>query len=170
MREVLNIPGVIGVDKVNPKLEMLREILRDTQPPVVVFCWHRNYASFLARELKASVVTGATPMGSRAEIVRQFQAGKIPVLVANIAAAGVGIDLHTASTAIFAENALPGHLCTQAEDRLHRLGQRSVTTIYRLSAPGTVEAGGWSAVTRYHSDAELALATQHVIDRILGRS
>lgn len=173
MRRLINMPDVMGVGARNVKLDIIKQILLDSSLPVVIFVWHRDYAKYLAHELDGSELTarwltGELDVDERQRIIDAFQDGNIDVLVANISAAGLGIDLHRASTAIFAEGALPGHLNEQAEDRLHRIGQTNTTTIYRLQATRTVEQRLWQMSEQYQTNAELTLATTQLIKHILG--
>lgn len=183
MRRLINMPDVMGVGGANVKLDVIKQLIRDAGLPVVIFVWHKDYANYLGAQLNyafdrpggttgavAAVLTGETPPDQREVVINCFQNGVFDILVANIAAAGVGINLHRASTAIFAEGTLPGHLNEQAEDRLHRFGQKNTTTIYRLQARQTIEAKLWQASDKYHDDAELTLATRHLIKGILGAS
>ena len=177
MRRLINMPDVMGVGGANVKLDVIKQLIHDAGLPVVIFVWHKDYANYLGEKLhqaferpggtKASVavLTGETRPEQREVVINCFQNGTFDILVANIAAAGVGINLHRACTAIFAEGTLPGHLNEQAEDRLHRFGQKNTTTIYRLQARRTLEVKLWQASDKYHDDTELTLATQHVIRR-----
>ena len=168
MRRTLNMPERLDLGTSNPKSKLILELVQDTAPPIVIFVWHTEYADYLNQKIpQAACITGRTPVRTREELVQKFLSGKLPVLIANIAAAGLGIDLHSASVAIFAEGTLPGHLNSQAEDRLHRIGQKQVTTIYRLMAPGTIESHLWKLSEQYHAQSELTLATKHLVDSIL---
>jgi SWI/SNF-related matrix-associated actin-dependent regulator 1 of chromatin subfamily A len=70
------------------------------------------------------------PQERRAELVREFQEEKHQVLYLSITAAGLGITLTAADTAVFVEyDWVPANLL-QAEDRINRIGQRSEITYY----------------------------------------
>ena len=57
----------------------------------------------------------------------------------SILAAGQGLTLTAAHTAVFGElRWVPGELL-QAEDRAHRIGQTKPVLVYRLCQKGTVE-------------------------------
>ena len=66
---------------------------------------------------------------------------KCRVIVANIQAGGVGIDgfQEVCSDVAFAEFSHTPNYHRQAEDRLHRSGQKTSVTSYYLVAPGTVD-------------------------------
>lgn len=61
---------------------------------VVLFVNYRASAAALAKKLKAPVIEGGVSGLVRQQFQDGFQAGKIPILVANSAAAGEGISLH----------------------------------------------------------------------------
>src|SRR5690606_38419567 len=67
--------------------------------------------------------------------------GSIRVFAGTVAAGGVGITLTNASTVVFLDKAWSPALNAQAEDRLHRIGQKSAVQVIDLMAKGTVDIG-----------------------------
>ena len=171
MRRMINMPEIDDATMSNPKLATIQNLITDSELPVVVFTWHREYAKFLTEQLSANyrvaMLTGEISVEDREVIVEAFQDGNFDVLVANIAAANLGISLHRASTAIFAEGAFPALQVDQAEDRLHRLGQSNTTMIYRLQAANTIEEAVWKANLLYKDNVNTTLPDQYLIDHIL---
>ena len=71
-------------------------------------------------------IDGKTSQERRPEIVRQFQEDPtIRVAVLSLTACGVGLTLTAASHVIFAELYWVPGIMMQAEDRAHRIGQKS---------------------------------------------
>ena len=112
---------------------------------LVLFAHHKAVVNGIAdciREAGYSVVTitGDTAPEDRQNNVDRFQNDPdVRLLVANIAAGGVGITLTAASDVAFAELPWrPGDL-TQAEDRCHRIGQTETVTAWYLLAANTIE-------------------------------
>ena len=69
------------------------------------------------------------------------------ILVASIGAGGVGLTLTAASDVLFAELAWTPMANTQAEDRVHRLGQESPVSVTILLAARTMDALVHTVVT-----------------------
>jgi SWI/SNF-related matrix-associated actin-dependent regulator 1 of chromatin subfamily A len=114
---------------------------------LVVFAYHKEMVTELIdffraisplqqREttfpLTVEAITGETPATKRQAIVDRFQNKSTQVLVCNIHAAGVGLTLTAASTAIVTELDWSPAIMEQAHDRLHRVTQSSPVNIYWL--------------------------------------
>jgi len=109
---------------------------------LVVYCTHRKIVQMLANKYKGIcvVIDGSTSPKKRKLAVRAFQTNKQKrIFIGNIKAAGVGITLTAASILAFIElDWVPGNH-TQAEDRIHRIGQKDAASIYYLIAKDTIE-------------------------------
>ncbi|QDP54815.1 MAG: hypothetical protein Unbinned3891contig1000_13 [Prokaryotic dsDNA virus sp.] len=86
------------------------------------------------------VINGSVKGRDRTDAVRIFQTNpRHRLLVGNIKAAGIGVTLHASSNLVFLDLPWsPGDLM-QAEDRIHRIGQKDRVLIQYLLALGTVE-------------------------------
>jgi SNF2 family DNA or RNA helicase len=109
---------------------------------LVVFVVHHKTSDRL-REIygdKAVYLDGRTDVRLRSKVVEQFQTDpSIQMLVGNVQVAGTGITLTAAQDAVFLEvDWTPGAL-SQAEDRIHRIGQKGATNVYYLIAKDTLE-------------------------------
>jgi SWI/SNF-related matrix-associated actin-dependent regulator 1 of chromatin subfamily A len=89
--------------------------------------------------LNADHIDGRVPPGKRDPVKDAFQEGDLQVLVCGIRAAGEGLTLTASHTVVFAELDWTPARHTQAEDRTHRVGQKSAVTVYYLVAMGTIE-------------------------------
>lgn len=173
LRLLCDAPGLVGLpDKTSPKDEALDELLQtlmDGERKVILFTWHKTYANYLATQYRGfgtEVVTGDTR--NREEILQTFRTDPAThILVATIGAAGTGIDLIEATAAIFAEGSHVPTLNAQAEDRLHRIGQKTDVMIYRMAARGTVEEAIWQVSDDRQAQNDDLLSMRAVIQRVL---
>lgn len=114
----------------------------EIEDKLVVFATHKFVIDALMKEFgKVAVkVDGSVTQAERQRSVDSFQANsKVKLFVGNIKAAGVGITLTASSSVAFLELPWsPGEL-EQAEDRCHRIGQKSSVNIYYLLARDTIE-------------------------------
>lgn len=145
--------------KVPSAIEYIKGTL-DSQDKIVVFGHHRDVVAQIydAFSDMAVMVHGGTSMANRQAAVDMFQ--KWPdkrIFVGNIQAAGVGITLTAASCVIFVElDWVPGNM-TQAEDRCHRIGQKSNVLIQHLVLDGSLDA----------YMARVLISKQATLDKIL---
>tara|TARA_R110002020_G_scaffold216353_6_gene423983 strand:- start:4247 stop:6343 length:2097 start_codon:yes stop_codon:yes gene_type:complete len=116
-----------GMLKVKSAVEWVTNYHATTNKPVVVYTHHKDVlstvVSMLGDTLRVSVIEGGVSAKKRQEIIEDFQAGKVDVLVANILSANMGITLTAADTVVFVEREWTPAVEEQAEDRVNRIGQ-----------------------------------------------
>ena len=120
----------------------INRFLADGDEKLVVFAVHRKMIEALKRRCNAGsvVIVGGVKGKKRKMLVDQFQNDdKVRLLIGNIRAAGVGITLTAASTAVFTELAWQPGAMVQAEDRIHRIGTKGTAFIWYLVAHETIE-------------------------------
>lgn len=127
------------------KIDEVIEIIETTGQQVVVFSQFAQVVELLATRLEKKGITcgkfiGSTPNIERSKILADFQDGKIQVFAGTISAGGVGITLTAASIVIFTDRSWSNALNLQAEDRLHRIGQKSAVQVIDIIAKGTIDA------------------------------
>lgn len=138
---------VLKLIEPSSKLDTVMEILEDNpKQQVAVFGWSKQVIHMLAARLKAKdipvgTLTGDTAQGDRDSLIANFQAGKLRVFAGTISAGGVGITLTAASTVVFVDRAWSPSANRQAEDRLHRIGQKNAVQVIDLVARNTVDLG-----------------------------
>lgn len=139
----LNVLRQIGaMGKVGTAIELIESILESGEK-VLVFC------SFVAPleairdhfSDKTVLLTGQTPVEERGAIVEKFQNNKdVTVFLGGIKSAGVGITLTAASNVIFIDYSWNPADHQQAQDRVHRPGQKAQSiNIYQLFARDTID-------------------------------
>lgn len=116
--------------------------LESTDDNLVLMTVHRRMVELLhERYRKISVVVDGSVKGRhRMLAVDKFQHDRgTRLFIGNVKAAGVGLTLTRAPTCAFTDLPwTPGDV-VQGEDRIHRIGQQRVATIYYLVAVQTVE-------------------------------
>lgn len=118
---------------------LLEQLIEGQQQKVVVWTnYLENIEELLNRYRKyhPAALSGRISQTRRHEIVDQFQtrADDIHVLVAIPAAAGVGLTLTAAQTAIYLDKTWNAEHWLQSIDRIHRIGQTGTVTIVSLNA------------------------------------
>jgi len=83
------------------KLVALRKLLDDLKGrPALVFCYFRSEGDYLSAMLDAPIVRGGTSSKKSSELFALWNAGKLPVLILQPAAAGHGLNLQRGGTDI----------------------------------------------------------------------
>lgn len=140
--EISKLRHDTAVAKIPYVIDHIRNVV-EAGSKVVVFAHHHDVIQAIADEFaeEAASLYGETKMQDRQRAVDRFQTDpECLVFVGGILAAGVGITLTAASHVVFAElDWVPGNV-TQAEDRLHRIGQRDMVLVQHLVLEGSLDA------------------------------
>ncbi|MFG3495078.1 DEAD/DEAH box helicase [Streptomyces sp. NPDC047928] len=135
------------------KLNRLREIVEDATEnglKVVVFSTFKDVLGVVREALAEASgrgpsrvfgpVSGSVPPARRQQIVDEFAATSGPaLLLAQIEAAGVGLNMQAASVVIICEPQVKPTIEHQAVARAHRMGQVRSVRVHRLLATGGVD-------------------------------
>jgi superfamily II DNA or RNA helicase len=134
------------------KLDRLREIVQEAGEngqKTLVFSYFKDVLGVVEEALATAdtdgtplfgPLTGGVPAGRRQQIVDDFAGVQGPaVLLAQIQAAGVGLNLQAASVVVLCEPQVKPTLEHQAVARAHRMGQVRPVRVYRLLATGGVD-------------------------------
>lgn len=117
------------------KLDALQDVIdANTGKPVMVFYWFRHELDRLKVEFpQARTLDGP-------QDIRDWNAGKIPLLLVHPASAGHGLNLqHGGSIIVWYSLSWSLELYEQANKRLHRSGQTHTVVIHHLVAQGTID-------------------------------
>ncbi|GAA0966607.1 DEAD/DEAH box helicase [Actinocorallia libanotica] len=128
------------------KLRRLIEIVEEAEENgrrVLVFSHFRAVLDQVARTLPGKVfgpLTGAVPAAARQNMVDDFSAaGHGAVLVAQIVAGGVGLNIQAASVVVICEPQLKPTTEWQAIARARRMGQLESVQVHRLLSEESVD-------------------------------
>ena len=129
--------------KVRELDRIIEEIVGANGRKVIVWSYYvRTIESLTARYAPygAASLYGDTVASQRQDLAARFQSDPgLRVLVANPAAAGVGLTLTAANYTVYETLTWRYDLYAQSQDRNHRIGQRNPVTYIRLIADGTIE-------------------------------
>ena len=126
--------------KVKLTVDYVREL---EQRPLVVFGWNILFTEAVAKELKAPLIRGGTPVGERERIRQEFQAGQIPVLVGNFRSLGLGVSLSRADTFVYGQPYWDASLYLQVMARGTSLDKTQPTVHHHLLLAGSAEEYVW---------------------------
>ncbi|KAI1094882.1 SNF2 family N-terminal domain-containing protein [Rostrohypoxylon terebratum] len=136
-------------DTRSTKTEALEKILRarlqDPKSKVVIFSQWTSFLSVIAKLLddggyKYRRIEGSMTVADRdASVNALTHDPDTRILLASLAASGVGLNLVAADTVILTDSWWAPAVEDQAIDRVHRLGQTRPCTVWKLVMDGTVE-------------------------------
>jgi SNF2 family DNA or RNA helicase len=143
MRRAAYAPGhVDGSAKLRRLMEIVEEAASNGRK-VVVFSFFRDVLTAVAYMLGHMVIgplTGSVPPAQRQAMIDEFSARQGPVvLVSQIQAGGVGLNIQAASVVILTEPQWKPTIEEQAIARCHRMGQVRTVNVHRLLAEDTVD-------------------------------
>ncbi|GBF24890.1 hypothetical protein MnTg01_01235 [archaeon MnTg01] len=130
-----------GVAKLPHVINFVKNIM-EIDESVVVFCHHRAIHDLLHNslsEFNPSSIIGGQSDNKRQLHIDMFQEGKTKLMIAGLRAGNLGINLTRAKYVIFAELDWSPAIHRQAEDRLHRIGQKNTVFAYYLIGNGTLD-------------------------------
>jgi len=138
---------IVTLTEPSAKLDAWQEKVEEApDKSLVVFTTFKGMVHLVCQRLDKMgisyvTLTGDTPNDERGQAVASFQDGTARVFVGTIQAGGIGITLTRADTADFLDRTWSPALNQQAEDRLHRIGQKNAVEIRDYVARDTVDLG-----------------------------
>jgi SNF2 family DNA or RNA helicase len=167
-----------GSPDTSAKLGRLVEIVDEAvsnERKIVVFSFFRDVLTIVASVLGDAVVgtiTGSVNAAERQRLVDEFtERGAPGVLVSQIEAGGVGLNLQAASVVILTEPQWKSTTEDQAIARCHRMGQALPVEVHRLLVPDSVDERILEVLSRkaalfdeYVRKSELTRASAIAID------
>ncbi|MGI4801840.1 MAG: DEAD/DEAH box helicase, partial [Janthinobacterium lividum] len=122
-------------------LEMLTEMIPEGRR-VLLFSQFTSMLDLIKPRLAEANICFVELRGDtrdRAEPVRAFQKGEVPLFLISLKAGGRGLNLTAADTVIHYDPWWNPAVEDQASDRAHRIGQVNPVFVYKLIAADTVE-------------------------------
>lgn len=137
--------GTVKLTEPSSKIDALMQILEDNpDEPVVIFSQFRQAIRLVEDRLNKGGtgyvrITGDDGADDRRRAVDDFQEGRVNVFLGTIGAGSEGITLTRSSTVIFLDRDWTPARNSQAEDRLHRIGQEEAVQVIDIVAKRTVD-------------------------------
>jgi SNF2 family DNA or RNA helicase len=132
---------IAGIAKLPHVINFVKNIM-EIEESVVVFCHHKVIHKLLNERLQefspVSIIGGQSD-NFRQDQIDKFQKGESKLMIAGLRAGNVGINLTRAKYVIFAELDWSPAVHRQAEDRLHRIGQKNTVFAYYLIGKDTLD-------------------------------
>jgi SWI/SNF-related matrix-associated actin-dependent regulator 1 of chromatin subfamily A len=129
----------LGLDKAKEATEYIRSF----NEPLVIWTWFRDTADYLGDVVldgvKFGYVTGRETTKKKQAVTDKFQAGKLDVIVANIAAGGTGHTWTRAATTLFIELPFSPALYEQSWGRIYRIGTKRPVNIISVLAENSLD-------------------------------
>lgn len=141
--ELGKLRHMTALAKVPHVIKRLKELIEDEGQKIVCFAHHLDVIDRIRIAFGSACVwiTGASSQYQRQMNVDRFQASDtIRLFIGGIHAAGEGITLTSARTAVFAESDWTPARVQQAEDRLHRIGAKDSVLIQHLCFDESLDA------------------------------
>lgn len=132
---------VAASSKLDDLLEMMGEMLAEGRR-ILLFSQFTSMLDLIKPRLVAEGIRFVELRGDtrdRAEPVRSFEAGEVPLFLISLKAGGRGLNLVSADTVIHYDPWWNPAVENQASDRAHRIGQTKSVFVYKMIAADTVE-------------------------------
>ena len=125
----------VGIAKVEPTSDFIKEELENGAKKIILFCYHREVISQIAEKLKAFspvVITGDTARNARQKAIDDFQSNdEVRLFIGQITATNSAITLTASDNVLIMEPSWTPAENVQAAARAHRIGQKSSSVLAR---------------------------------------
>lgn len=149
IRQICCDPSVLFESYKGPsaKREMCMELVKSAiygGHKVLIFSQFTSVLSLIQKDLENAgieyyKIIGATEKKSRVALADKFNTDSVPVFLVSLKAGGTGLNLLGADVVIHYDPWWNIAVQNQATDRVHRIGQTKVVTVYKLIAKDSVE-------------------------------
>lgn len=152
--------GLAARGKLSTVMDWVDRFLKETDRKLLVFCYHKKMFNALWENYKDIAMKGKSKGSKGAAEIDKFQNDpKTRLAILSIKADGACSTLTAASDVLFTELAWTPAALKQAEDRVHRIGQKADSVnIYYMIARNTVEEHIWEVLGEKEEIIEEILA------------
>jgi SNF2 family DNA or RNA helicase len=134
--------AIVGRAKVRAAVDWIARMVENREP-VVVFGEHRAVLDAIGqgltdRGIAFGQLVGKIDKKTRGETVKAFQGGRLGVILASHAGKE-GVTLTRARHVLFVQWFWTSAAQDQGADRIHRIGQTRMATVWRMTCPNTID-------------------------------
>lgn len=155
------------------RMDALEAVVDSVQGPVLVAAYYRSEVNALMSRFhgKARAFVGSTPSRERVALIDDWNADRIPVLIAAPSAMGHGINLQHGSsrTVVWYTHTFDWAQRAQFNARLVRSGQSKVVSIVSLVADAGIDRVVLNTLAAKHSGEQAILETLDIRHRLASR-
>ena len=129
IRQICAAPKILGLKGKSPKIEWLKEYLKDyPEENVLIFSNSKKFLRLISTELTQQhhLICGDINPKARMEYVEDFQNGVVKIMLCQTQACKEGLTLDAADTSIFLDVYPPSADYLQAKDRMVATAQENV--------------------------------------------
>lgn len=125
----------------NLKFDALKKLVSEQKQPVLVACIYQHEQSRIRKQFpQARFFADAKNEEQQRQLLSDWNAKQIPLLVAHPASCGHGLNMqHGSSVMVWLSLTYSREMYEQMIARLARRGQENIIRIYRIMVPGTVD-------------------------------
>jgi SNF2 family DNA or RNA helicase len=128
----------------NPKVQALKEVLKDMPRGKKVIIWHNFHAELddmkgVLKDYKHDFLNGKMNEKTKIKAIKEFKEGETEILVATQAVGGVGLNFTEAEYNIYFSNSFNLIDRLQSMARSHRIGQDKQVIIYDIVLSNTID-------------------------------
>ncbi len=151
--------------KHNPKMEELKGIVEEVVPESAMVIWCKYLHTIkmvqdMLDKMNLDYLTIKGEVEDKSAVAKIFQESsieEIPIMICQIRSGGIGINLHKASYAVFLENEWRLQDRYQAEDRIHRIGQKNICTYIDIVINKSIDQQVLRSIRKNNDVAEYIL-------------
>jgi SNF2 family DNA or RNA helicase len=161
--------------KVHAAVEVVADLVKQREEPVVVLCKYKSTVRnltklLLLKDVRALSYTGDDTSQVRDHAVQYFASGKIDVLVGTLDSLSEGVDglQHRCSNVVLVDRHWTPAKNDQAIGRVRRSGQLKQVTVWHIFAANTIDATITAACLR-KTNVIAMLKGRTLVDSLYGR-
>ncbi len=129
------------------KMEVIKELVSEliaNNQKVLIFSQFTSMLVLIQKELRKMKVKnlyldGKTSAHERQDLIDEFNGSDTEVFLISLKAGGYGLNLTSASAVIHVDPWWNKSVERQAEDRVHRIGQKQNVSVYKIITTNTIE-------------------------------